>query len=297
MGVTYKTAFRWWKTGRLDAYQLDTGTIIVRDDTPLPETATGIALYARVSTQGQKADLEGQVERLKTYAASKGYPISKVVQEIASGMNDNRPKLSKLLTDAHIGVIVVEHRDRLTRFGFAYIEQLLNMQGQRIEVMFPSDTNYDLVDDFMAVITSMASRIYGRRHSKERAEQSNIRKDALHKVTSQIVAKTKPDHERSAIIVLEDLHIAGMLKNRKLNRAVADVGMYEFKRQIEYKAAWAGVEVKQVSRWYPSSKTCSCCGWINENLELIDRVFVCLDCGYVADRDYNASKNLASQGA
>ena len=72
-----------------------------------------IALYARVSTQGQKADLERQVERLKTYAASKGYQVSKCVQEIASGMNDNRPELSKLLTDSHTGVIVVEHRDRL----------------------------------------------------------------------------------------------------------------------------------------------------------------------------------------
>ena len=87
------------------------------------------------------------------------------------------------------------------------------------------------------------------------------------------------------------------MKNRKLSRAIADVGMYEFKRQIEYKAAWAGVEVKQVSRWYPSSKTCSCCGWIDEDLDLSDRVFVCLDCGYVADRDYNGAKNLASQGA
>ncbi len=171
MGVHYKTAFRWWKAGKLDAYQLDTGTVIVRESSPLPETAIGIALYARVSTQGQKADLERQVERLKTYAASKGYHVSKIVQEIASGMNDNRPKLSKLLTDASLGVIVVEHRDRLTRFGFAYIEQLMQMQGRRIEVMFPTDTNHDLVDDFIAVITSMASRIYGRRHSKERAEQ------------------------------------------------------------------------------------------------------------------------------
>lgn len=171
MGVSYKTAFRWWRAGKLDAYQLDTGTVIVRDDTPLPDTAAGIALYARVSTQGQKADLERQVERLKTYAASKGYQVTKIAQEIASGMNDNRPKLSRLLTDKSIGVIVVEHRDRLTRFGFAYIEQLMQMQGRRIEVLFPTDTDHDLVDDFSAVITSMASRIYGRRHSKERAEK------------------------------------------------------------------------------------------------------------------------------
>ncbi|SRR5260370_26688928 len=171
MSVSYKTAFRWWKAGRLDAYQLDTGTIIVRDPLPEADQAKGIALYARVSTQGQKADLDRQVERLKTYAASRGYQVTKIVQEIASGMNDTRPKLLKLLTDPQIGKIVVEHRDRLTRFDFVYIEQLLAMQGRSLEVMFPTDTTHDLADDFSAVITSMASRIYGRRHSKERAEQ------------------------------------------------------------------------------------------------------------------------------
>src|SRR5258706_13052424 len=99
MNVSYKTAFRWWKAGRLDAYQLDTGTIIVRD--PLPETTApkGIALYARVSTQGQQADLDRQVERLKTYAASRGDQGSKMGQESASGLNDTHPQLRKVLTD------------------------------------------------------------------------------------------------------------------------------------------------------------------------------------------------------
>ena len=122
---------------------------------------------------------------------------------------------------------------------------------------------------------------------------ANIRKDTLHKVTSQIVAKTKSPEERPSVIVLEDLHIQGMLKNRKLSRAIADVGMYEFKRQLTYKAAFAGVEIKEVSRWYPSSKTCSSCGAIRNELTLDERVFVCHTCGYVADRDYNAAKNLA----
>jgi putative resolvase len=171
MNVSYKTAFRWWKARRLDTYQLDTGTIIVRD--PLPETPTpkGIALDTRVSTQGQKAELDRQVERLKMYAASRGYQVTKIVQEIASGMKDTRPKLLELLTDPQIGKIVVEHRDRLTRFGFIYIEQLFAMQGRSLEVLFPSDIQHELGNDFIAVITSMASRIYGRRHSKARAEQ------------------------------------------------------------------------------------------------------------------------------
>ena len=170
MGVSYKTAFRWWKAGRLDAYQLETGTIIVRDPVPT-ETSPNVALYARVSSNDQKEDLERQVQRLKDYAASRGYQVTKVVSELASGLNESRPQFTKLLTDPTIGVIVVEHRDRATRFGFNYIDQLMQMQGRRIEHIFPSDTDNDLVDDFIAVITSMASRLYGRRTSKQRAEK------------------------------------------------------------------------------------------------------------------------------
>ncbi len=170
MGVTYRTAFRWWKAGRLDAYQIETGTIIVREPATAQESAS-VALYARVSSADQKEDLDRQMQRLKDYAASHGYQVSKMVSELASGLNDKRPKLMKLLTDASVGVIVIEQRDRLTRFGFTYIEQLMQMQGRRLEVIFPSETDKDLVDDFMAVITSMASRIYGRRTSKRRAEK------------------------------------------------------------------------------------------------------------------------------
>ena len=170
MGVTYKTAFRWWKAGKLDAYQLDTGTVVVREPAQ-PQEATLIALYARVSSADQKDDLERQMQRLKDYAASRGYQVSKQVSELASGLNDHRPKLMKLLTDLSSGVIIIEHRDRLTRFGFNYIDQLLQVQGRKLEVIFPSETDNDLVDDFIAVITSMASRIYGRRTSKHRAEK------------------------------------------------------------------------------------------------------------------------------
>ena len=170
MGVSYKTAFRWWKAGKLDAYQLDTGTVIVRDPAQ-PQEALSVALYARVSSADQKENLERQMQRLKDYAASKGYQVTKTVSELASGLNESRPKFLKLLTDASIGVIVVEHRDRATRFGFNYLEQLLAMQGRRLEVIFPSDTEHDLLDDFIAVITSMASRISGRRTCKRRAEK------------------------------------------------------------------------------------------------------------------------------
>ena len=123
IGVTYKTAHRWWTAGKLDAYQLDTGTIVVRKiEREAEKPVTNVALYARVSSVDQKNDLERQLERLKDYAAAQGYHVTRTVQEIGSGLNDRRPKFLKLLTDPGIGVIVVEHRDRSTRFGFTYIK-------------------------------------------------------------------------------------------------------------------------------------------------------------------------------
>jgi len=133
-----------------------------------------------------------------------------------------------------------------------------------------------------------------RKLAKLHLRIANIRKDTLQKVSSSIVAKTKPHQERPRVIVLEDLNVKGMLKNKKLSRAISDVGLGEFKRQLLYKSAQARIEVKQVSRWFPSSKTCSSCGNVKEEVALSERVYVCIECGYVADRDYNAAKNLAA---
>ena len=171
VGVTYKTAWRWYKAGTLDAYQTPTGMVIVRDPVvEKPETGR-IALYARVSSADQKSDLERQVQRLRDYAAARGYRVAKEVVEIASGLNDNRPKFLKLLADPSIGTIIVEHRDRGTRFGWSYLTTLLEVQGRRIEAIFPNETQDDLVNDFVSLITSMAARIYGRRGSRRRAER------------------------------------------------------------------------------------------------------------------------------
>jgi putative transposase len=119
---------------------------------------------------------------------------------------------------------------------------------------------------------------------------SNQRANTLHQVTTQL-AKTK------AVLVVEDLHVAGMLKNHHLAQAIADVGFAAFRRQLLYKAEWYGSRVVVVSRWEPSSKTCSGCGWVDEELTLADRVFYCRnlqrrDCGLVLDRDLNAAINL-----
>src|SRR5260370_24396352 len=113
VGVTYKTAYQWWKAGQLEAYQGPTGTIIVREAKP---SATGVALYARVSSAEQKAAVTRQLQRLRDYAAARGYQVVAEVTEIASGLNNEHSKLTKLLTDAQAGIIVVSHRHRLTRF-------------------------------------------------------------------------------------------------------------------------------------------------------------------------------------
>jgi putative transposase len=119
---------------------------------------------------------------------------------------------------------------------------------------------------------------------------SNIRKDALHKATSAIVkAKAKPE-----TIVLENLNVSGMMKNRKLSQAISDVGFFEFRRMIEYKSKWNGITVQVASTFFPSSRLCNVCGTKNEDLKLSDRVWVCGNCGSVLDRDLNAAINLAN---
>ena len=170
-GISYKTAWRWYKAGTLDAYQTPTGMIVVRDP-HMERTGTGrIALYARVSSAEQKSDLERQVQRLRDYAAARGYQVAKEVTEIASGLNDRRPKFLKLLADPTIGTIIVEYRDRSTRFGWNYITTLMEAQGRRMEAVFPDDTSDDLANDFVSLITSMAARMYGMRGSRRRAER------------------------------------------------------------------------------------------------------------------------------
>lgn len=115
----------------------------------------------------------------------------------------------------------------------------------------------------------------------------NIRLDYTHKTTTEIV-KTKPSR-----VVMEDLNVKGMLKNKHLSKAIQEQTLGEFIRQMKYKCALHGIEFVQVSRWFPSSKTCSCCGFVKKSLKLSERVFVCEECGLEIDRDFNASLNLA----
>lgn len=93
-------------------------------------------------------------------------------------------------------------------------------------------------------------------------------------------------------VVMEDLDVSGMMKNRHLSRAIQEQCFFEFLRQMRYKCEWNGIKFLQADRFYPSSKTCSCCGAIKHGLKLSDRIFVCTECNTVIDRDYNAAINL-----
>lgn len=114
-----------------------------------------------------------------------------------------------------------------------------------------------------------------------------IRKNAIHKITTHLT-------KNKSCLVLEDLCVSGMLKNRKLSRAIADVGLFEFRRQIGYKGVWYGCGVEFADRWYPSSKRCSQCGAMKADLMLSDRIYKCQSCGAEMDRDWNAAANLAA---
>ena len=118
---------------------------------------------------------------------------------------------------------------------------------------------------------------------------TNIRHNHLHQITSEIV-KRKP-----SFICIEDLNVSGMMKNKHLSKAIQQQGLYEFRRQIEYKSDWNNITVIVADRYFPSSKLCSCCGEIKKDLKLSDRIYRC-DCGNIIDRDYQASLNLKQHG-
>ena len=117
--------------------------------------------------------------------------------------------------------------------------------------------------------------------------RSNIRRNYMHQTTHKLVSLLPKR------IVMENLNATGMMKNRRLSKAVQEQCFYEFIRQMEYKCAWNGIEFVQADRFYPSSKTCSGCGCIKKDLKLSDRTYHCIDCGLTIDRDYNAAINLS----
>ena len=139
-----------------------------------PETDSRCVLYARVSSDDQREDLDRQAGRLVEWATRQGYRPDEVVMEIGSGLNGNRRQLRRIVGDGTVGIIIVEHRERLCRFGFEYIEAALSARGARILIMEEEEIEDDLVRDVTEVMTSLCARLYGRRSARRRAERAMV---------------------------------------------------------------------------------------------------------------------------
>ena len=169
-GVSYRTAWSWFRQGKLPvpAKQLRTGTIIVQDE-PEPDGIT--VIYARVSSHDPRSRLDGQVARCLEYANAHGLAVGRTVTEVGSGLNGHRRKRMRLLADPKGKTIIVEHRDRLMRFGAEYVEAALAARGARLLVVDESELRDDLVQDMVAVLTSFCARLHGRRSARDRARK------------------------------------------------------------------------------------------------------------------------------
>lgn len=177
IGVKRHTAYRWFKRGEIpNAVQLPSGTIYVPDEifeTELKSKRGLTIVYAKVSSSEQrKTHLETQAERLTQFAIANGWVVDKVIKEVSSGLNDERKKLTELLlSDEPIARIIVEHKDRLTLFGFNYLEILAKKQGFEIIVVNPTSTDQvELMQDFVSTITSFCNQLYSRRRAKRKTE-------------------------------------------------------------------------------------------------------------------------------
>jgi len=171
VGVTYKTAWKWYQAGRISGYQMGTGTIIITEGEGRPHVQK-VAIYTRVSSSENRANLDSQAERLMGYCIAKGWQVAEVIKEVGSGVNDNRKRLLKVLADSSITLVVVEDKDRLTRFGFKYIQTLLETQGRRVEVVnLAEDGREDMLEDLVAVVYSFCARLYGQRRAKRKTER------------------------------------------------------------------------------------------------------------------------------
>lgn len=172
--IHYKTAWRHYRAGKIKGFQDElTKTIYVEnpEQEEIKGTNNRAILYARVSSSTNKASLDGQIERMRSYAAAKGYVVVKETKEIASGLNEERKGLNNILDLDDYDVLIVEHKDRLTRFGFNFIEKLIESKGKILDVInHQENKDHELVDDFVSIVTSFCGRIYGRKRKKKTEE-------------------------------------------------------------------------------------------------------------------------------
>jgi len=177
-GISYLTAYRMVKSGKLiDAEILPTGTIIINDTKMVKND--NVCIYARVSSNDRKKELNHQVNRLVEFTNSKGISVDKVYKEVASGMNDNRSQFWKMM-DSNPSTIIIENKDRLTRFGFNYIERLSNKLGIMIIIVNKDhEDEKDLIKDLVSIITSFCCRLYGLRRGYNKAKKIKEQIDNL----------------------------------------------------------------------------------------------------------------------
>ena len=166
--VTYRTAWNRFKAGKIkNAVKDNTGHVYILEDKDLLDYSQ-CAIYCRVSSNKQKEDLVRQVERVKSYAITNGYSITEITSEVGSGVNDNRAKLLKLFKSTKWNTLIVEHADRLTRFGFNYIKTLLELNNKKVVVInTAADGKSDLMQDMISVLYSFSARMYGKRKSSK----------------------------------------------------------------------------------------------------------------------------------
>lgn len=186
LGISYSTLRRWIREGKIRIVKTEGGKFRI----PYSEVKkylegrdeTRAVVYARVSSADQKEDLERQVSYLLNYATAKGYKVVEIVKDVASGLNTQREgllKLFKLAEGRNADAVLITYKDRLTRFGFEYLEELFSTLGVKIEVVFsdePKDTTQELVEDLISIITSFAGKIYGMRSHKKTLLVQGVKK-------------------------------------------------------------------------------------------------------------------------
>ena len=156
-----------YKSGKLPCRTLPTGTVVVLEERQA--ISEYVVVYARVSSSENKPNLESQAERVTQFCNVKGWVVKEIIKECGSGLNDSRPKLQAILKDKKITKVVVEHKDRLTRFGFEYIKTMFH--GEIVIINEVTEDEKDLMQDFVSLVTSFCARLYGKRRTKRKTER------------------------------------------------------------------------------------------------------------------------------
>lgn len=169
LGISYQAAWNMYNKGQVpNAYQLESGTIIVEEKI---KKQPYIVTYARVSSSENKSNLISQSKRLQRFCRANGWVVDRNIMETGSGLNDSRKKLNKLLEEGLVTKLVVEHKDRLARFGVNYIRLLcLHIDCELVIINSSSNDKEELINDFVAIITKFCARIYGLRRKNRHTE-------------------------------------------------------------------------------------------------------------------------------